>query len=397
MIIGATDQYVADWNDLAGHTVCLPVGASSNIQFIRHHIRILTFDRPEQLLDALAFHDCAFIVHDDTFFAGLLANPEWSSRFDVKFSFAPLPWGMAVARNEATQLEAVLTDLSIAFHADGEFLQLAQAHKLDQAFLRQEQRRWSAPGCLTDDGAAEADCLTPPSDNSDANDVSGFAPRAVWLEAAALNWFGVRLNLSLLERQSTLDLLLGGIAYSLALVFGTLLATTAFALAFSRLMASGVPVVRRCAAAVTALGQNSPLPLLLFFGYVVAGGVMQYTGLVALSVAILVIGFYNGSNAGRAINDAWQAAQQRSFLDAVSAAGIQLVAFLINAAKGSPAAGMIGVPEFLNVMTDLTAYTRDRVAVYLVLLVFYTGLVLAVIFLLSLAETRLAVTVARRA
>jgi hypothetical protein len=32
-----------------------------------------------------------------------------------------------------------------------------------------------------------------------------------------------------------------------------------------------------------------------------------------------------------------------------------------------------------------------------VLLVFYTGLVLAVIFLLSVAETRLAITVERRA
>jgi ABC-type amino acid transport system permease subunit len=162
-------------------------------------------------------------------------------------------------------------------------------------------------------------------------------------------------------------------------------------------MGSGPLVVRRAVGAVTAIGQTSPLPLLLFFGYVVAGGLTQYTGLVALAVAILVIGFYNGSNAARAINEAYQAAQQRSFLDAVSAAGIQLVAFLINATKGSPAAGMIGVPEFLNVMTDLTAYSRDRAAVYVVLLVFYTGLVLAVIFLLSVAETRLAITVERRA
>src|SRR6185503_14416934 len=87
--------------------------------------------------------------------------------------------------------------------------------------------------------------------------------------------------------------------------------------------------------------------------------------------------------------------QQRSFMGAVSVAGIQLVAFLINAAKGSPAAGMIGVPEFLNVMTDLTAYSRDRVWVYLILLVFYTGLVLAVIFMLSALESRLAAAVRR--
>ena len=56
---------------------------------------------------------------------------------------------------------------------------------------------------------------------------------------------------------------------------------------------------------------------------------------------------------------------------------------------------MIGVPEFLNVTTDLTAYSRDRVAVYLTLLLFYTGLVLAVIALLSRLETWLGIFVRR--
>jgi len=397
VIIGPTDRQITGWDDLTAQTVCLPVGASSSCSSARHHIRILTFDRPEQLLDALAFHQCAFIVHDNTFFAGLLANPQWSSHFNVKFGFAPQPWGMAVARRGAAAFASLLTDLSIAYHADGVFLDLARAHALDQVFLAQEQQRWSSPGCITASGTADASCLISPADDSDAADTSRFAGRATWLEGVASQWFGLQLNLSLLQHQSTVDLLLGGITYSLALVSGTLLATTGFALAFARLMGSGPLVVRRAVGAVTAIGQTSPLPLLLFFGYVVAGGLTQYTGLVALAVAILVIGFYNGSNAARAINEAYQAAQQRSFLDAVSAAGIQLVAFLINATKGSPAAGMIGVPEFLNVMTDLTAYSRDRAAVYVVLLVFYTGLVLAVIFLLSVAETRLAITVERRA
>src|SRR6185437_11243245 len=91
VIIGAADRQVVDWDDLIGRTVCLQIGASTNILFIRHHIRILTFDRPEQLLDALAFGECAFIAHDDTFFAGLLANPEWSAKYGVKFGFAQLP------------------------------------------------------------------------------------------------------------------------------------------------------------------------------------------------------------------------------------------------------------------------------------------------------------------
>ena len=397
VVIGAADRHIADWDDLIGRTVCLPIGAATNILFIRHHIRILTFDRPEQLLDALAFGECAFIAHDDTFFAGLLANPGWSDRFGIKFGFEPLPWGMAVARTGAAHLAALLSDLSIHFHADGVFLQLARAHGLGLAFLTQEQQRWFSPGCITASGAIETKCLTPPVNDSDANDTSGFAPVAAWLEAAARRWFGVRIDLWMLRRQSTVDVLEGGIGYSLTCVAGTLVATAGFALAFGWLLGCGPVAVRRCVGALTSIGQTSPLPLLLFFGYVVAGGVTQYSGPVALIVAILVLGLYNGCNAGRAIDEAYQATRRRSFLDAVSAAGIQLVAFLINAAKGSPAAGMIGVPEFLNVVTDLTAYSHDRVAVYLVLLGFYTGLVLVVIGLLSVAETRLATSVVRRA
>jgi polar amino acid transport system substrate-binding protein len=390
VVVGPRDRQVSDWDDPVGQTACLPSGASSNILFVRHHIRILTFDRPEQLLDALAFGDCTFIVHDDTFFAGMLNQPRWAAQFGEKFGFAPLPMGMAVARTGAMQFAALLDDLSAAFHADGVFLQLAHTHGLDDAFLLDEQRRWASPRCIAADGMTEANCLIPPVDTSDANDISTVAARATWLEDAAADWLGLRLDLSVLKHQSAVDLLFQGIGYSLALVVGAVLATATFALAFAWLMGHGPMALRRGVGGLTAIGQTSPLPLLLFFGYVVAGGVMQYSGSVALIAAVLVIGFYNGVNAARAINDAKQAAQQQSFLGSVSVAGIQLQAFLINATKGCPAAGMIGVPEFLNVMTDLTAYSHDRVAVYLTLLVFYTALVLVVIALLSRLETRLA-------
>ena len=72
----------------------------------------------------------------------------------------------------------------------------------------------------------------------------------------------------------------------------------------------------------------------------------------------------------------------------MSVAWTQVVAFLINATKGAPAADMIGVPEFLGVITDLTAHTRDRFVLYVILLVFYTALVLAAIALLMAVERR---------
>ena len=77
-------------------------------------------------------------------------------------------------------------------------------------------------------------------------------------------------------------------------------------------------------------------------------------------------------------------------------ASVQLVAFLINAAKGSPAAGMIGVPEFLNVVTDLTANSRDRITMHLTLLIFYVTLVLVVIRILTVVRTRLVGGLGRR-
>ncbi len=389
VVVGARDSEVRRWDDLAGRTVCLPSGAIANIMFTRRHIRILTFDRPEQLLDALEFKECAFVMHDETFFAEALMRPDWMARFAVKFGFAPLPWGMAVARQGAPQFAALLDALSVGFHAEGVFLRLARDHGLDDAFLLNEEPRWASPRCVAADGTTNTSCLIPPVDTADASDVSAMAARAAWLERVTTNRLGLRLDLSLLKHRSAIGLLIGGVCYSLALVVGTVLTTTACALSFAWLMTHGPMVLRRGVGGLTAIGQTSPLPLLLFFGYFVAGGVTQYNGHVALVASVLVIGIYNGANAGRAIRDANQAAQGRSFIAAVSVAGIQLVAFLINATKGSPAAGMIGVPEFLNVMTDLTAYSRDRVAVYLTLLVFYTGLVLAVIALLARLETRL--------
>jgi len=151
--------------------------------------------------------------------------------------------------------------------------------------------------------------------------------------------------------------------------------------------------LRLVAGALTAIGQTTPMPLLLFFGYIVAGGLTYYSASVALVVAIVMLGFYNGSYAGHALHDAAVSLHPADgkaplFRATMAVAWTQMVAFLINATKGSPAADMIGVPEFLNVVSDLTAHQRDRVILYLVLLVFYSALVLTAIWALSVIETR---------
>jgi polar amino acid transport system substrate-binding protein len=409
-VVGPKANPVADWQDLSGRTVCLPLGSSTNLTFVQNHVRILTFDRPEQLLDALRFNQCTFISHDDTFFAELLADPTWSAQYGIKFRFSPLPWGMAVAKDRTVHWAALLDALSFAFHANGVFIELAKGNQLDLSFLESEREKLSNAACLTGHGAPEAPCLMPPFDNSAATDISEIEPYAIWIERTMADRFGVTVDLSLFKHQSTVGLLREAVVYSLALIVGTQLSTLAFALGFGWLMVCDVRLVRRGVCALTSVWQVTPLPLLMFFVYVVAGGLSHYSGVVALIAAIFAIGLYNGSNAARAVEEAHRTLRrrdvitgssedpgnQRSFVRTVSLASVQLVAFLINAAKGSPAAGMIGVPEFLNVLTDLTANSRDRVTVNVILLVFYMTLVLVVIRLLAFARARFVLATGRR-
>jgi ABC-type amino acid transport system permease subunit len=186
-----------------------------------------------------------------------------------------------------------------------------------------------------------------------------------------------------------LRLLIDGIEYSLLLVAGSLIATALFGFLFGRAGTSRFAVLRLGVSAITSLGQTTPMPLLMFFGYVVVGGITQYSAPVSLLVAITVLGFYNGCYVGVAIRDARRIAEGAGGLaaSALILAWPQMSAFLVNATKASPAADLIGVPEFLSVLTDLTAYSRDRVGVYLILLIFYSTLVLMTIWGLSFIRT----------
>ena len=395
VVVGPVGSPVKGWDDLrAGHSVCLPLGASFNILFVQRHIRILTFDNATALLDALNFGQCAFIAHDDTFFTKWLADPAWSARFGVKFGFSPLPWGMAVPPEGGERFRILLSSLSAAWHADGTFLALARPHRIPTEFLEEQRARFSEPGCVTAGGAVVRTCLLPAVDTVATDVPSMLAPVAAWMEAWLSGWFGLHADLAIFKSQASVALLAEGIGYSLAMVIGSMITTVAFAFGFAAMADARFRPLRWLAALLTEIGQSTPMPLLLFFGYIVAGGLTYYSAVVALFTAMIMLGFYNGSYAGQAIHDARHSlhaargAEGAGFRATMSVAWTQVVAFLINATKGAPAADMIGVPEFLGVITDLTAHTRDRFVLYVILLVFYTALVLAAIALLMAVERR---------
>jgi polar amino acid transport system substrate-binding protein len=69
------------------------------------------------------------------------------------------------------------------------------------------------------------------------------------------------------------------------------------------------------------------------------------------------------------------------FARALSRSATQIVAFLVNAAKGTPIASFIGAPELLSALTDITSFSSGRATTYTLLLIYYTAVVMIVVWL----------------
>ena len=135
-------------DDLAGATVCVTRG--------QQHQR--GADRARRAADAVRRAarpgECAAARHLQPGGAGRqflrrrARRPGFAARFAVKFSFAPLPWGMAVPRSGADRLATLLDLLSLEFHRDGVFLGLAARNGAPLAFLQAQQAAWRSAACV---------------------------------------------------------------------------------------------------------------------------------------------------------------------------------------------------------------------------------------------------------
>jgi ABC-type arginine/histidine transport system permease subunit len=134
--------------------------------------------------------------------------------------------------------------------------------------------------------------------------------------------------------------------------------------------------------------QSSPIVLTLVIAAALAHAVMPYSSAVALGASILALGVTNGSNAGQAVSDAVVSLHREGrergmglFVHALGRSATSIVSFLVNAAKGTPIASFIGAPELLSALTDITSFSSGRVTTYCLLLVFYTLVVMVVVWL----------------
>ncbi|MFS2033043.1 transporter substrate-binding domain-containing protein [Polaromonas sp. CT11-55] len=396
IVLGRKELQIGGLVKLRGNTVCVTVGNSTNAELSVNGARLKLFDKASSLVDELRLGGCSLVAQDDSFFASYLQQPAFAAAYDSKFGFAPLPWGVAVARDGGERLADVLALSMQQLHISGALQALAQKHGVDSPFLAQQRKLWSSSTCAQISALNDPACVKAPLDNQ--LPPTSFAAKVDQLEHFIYQATGTRVTLAMFKTWVALDLLLEGVWFSLLLVVGAVLATWGFALAFGAGLTSHTPWVRWSMRCVLWPMQSTPLILLMILAGVVVGAMGATSPLVALAAAVLVLGLFNGSNAGQAVAEAMltlreeRAPAQPALSAAVYRARTQMVAFVVNATRGSPAASVMGVPELLAALTDVASFSSERITTYTFLLIFYMLLVALVHRLADVWQSRLALS-----
>jgi ABC-type amino acid transport substrate-binding protein/ABC-type amino acid transport system permease subunit len=389
VVVGPKPLWISGWDDIATRTICVTVGNVSNAQIVSHNTRLMLFDEAGILPDRLKDETCTLAAQDDSFFAFYFTEPAFAERFEQKFGFAQVPWGMGVAKTGSDKLARALDLLSQIYHRDGTFLRIGLKNHIRTVFLEDQQRVWQRPACNTADGSTNLDCVLPA-----LNLELKPTPFAASVHAAE-DWvekrLGIDVTLPMLKTESAFSLFLNGVVNSLILIAGAMTATFAAAILFGFALGSDFRPLRWLAWGVTVTLQSSPIVLTLVIAAAFAHALLPYSTGVALGASILALGLTNGSNAGQAVSEAVISLHHEGgekgmtlFVHALGRSATSIVAFLINAAKGTPIASFIGAPELLSALTDVTSFSSGRATTYCLLLVFYTMVVMVVVWLCGL-------------
>jgi ABC-type amino acid transport system permease subunit len=195
----------------------------------------------------------------------------------------------------------------------------------------------------------------------------------------------------MLETMSAWTLFKDGMVDSLILIVGALAATLVVALVFGAAGGSRFRLLRWPVRGITIALQSTPIVLTLVIVSAIMDAILPYSATVALTASITALGLANGCNAGQAIAEALRTLRSEGagltsdpfdiFIRALDRAATQIVAFLINAAKGTPIASFIGAPELLSALTDISSFSSGRATIYTILLIFYTVIVMVVVWL----------------
>ena len=387
-VVAARGNQLTGLNDLSGKSICVPLGSYSNTEIAASGARLLLFDRPDRMINALKLGACSIIAHDEPLlYAGVTgpnAPPELREKFEQKFSFAMVPWGMAVRLSDGETvgeetLGAVLRLLLLHYHQSGFLVEAAKQHGIKTDFLVEQNRLWNDSSCFYAPSyginptciSAAADFEGPPT---------SIAPMVLQLQTWLHSVAHLDITFPMLTSQASAKLFLTGLGVSLIFVAATILTTLFLSALFFVLLNARYKSVRLVGRLVTTVLINSPVILLLVLGYLVVTSVFPYNYWLAGAVGLLMIGLNNGSTGGVALAEIAQTMPTESrFSEVVAHGGVQLRACVINAVKASPVAAFIGVPDLLTSLVHISSFTGERSTTFLIVTIFYIFVVQAVV------------------
>lgn len=397
IVVGARGTNVNNWEDVVGSRVCTTIGNYANSHLVSKGVQLMLFEDASRLPQALDEQICRLVAHDDSFLASYLAVPTFGARFEPKFGFDQVPWGMAVAQTGSDDLARALELISQIMHRDGEFLAIARKHGIFTWFLEEQTERWQTEACATIAALTDPACVLPALDATPPP--TAFAAEVEATKAWMEDRLGFAPALPMLTSQPAFDLFKAGIVNSLVLVIGALAATLAFALFVGVFAALPARFPRFLAWTIVTTIQSSPVILTLVVAAAVANAVFTYSPAVALGSAIVALGLMNGCNAGQAIGEAADSLRRDGqhetdftlslYRAAVGRSLTQILSFLVNAAKGTPIASFTGAPELLSALTDITSFAAGRVTMYTIVLIFYIAVVFLVVWACEKIRKRL--------
>jgi polar amino acid transport system substrate-binding protein len=394
VVIGRRALGRVDMNTLRGKTVCVTLGNNTNAELSAAGARLLLFDKAPRLVDELSLGGCSLVAQDDAFFAVHLSRPAFAAANEVKFGFAPLPWGVAVSRRDGQSLADALAIVLRQMHAETTMESLARKYGVYSRFMADQQELWNTPKCAADTGLEDPGCLIPPRDNRLPR--TAFATAVDNMEAGVKQATGVKVTLAMLKSQIAFDIFIGGIVFSLVLVAGAVAATWGTAHVFGAALSSRHAYLRWPMRCLLWVMQSTPLMLLMILASVLVSAFGPVSPASALIGAVIVLGLFNGSNAGQAIAEAMATLRLQHpdhpvpLSAAVHSSSSQMVAFVVNATRGSPAASVMGVPELLSALTDIASFSSERVTTYTLLLAFYMAVIALVVRLGHWWQARMA-------
>jgi len=382
-IVGPKKINANEWGDLAGRSVCVPLGNFSNILFSEHQVRMMIYDRPDRMVEAFNMRACSLIAHDQSYIYGsILKNARELSggnTLEEKFSFNEVPWGIGVKKSASKNLGLAIGLIIADMHQSGYLLNLADQTNIQKSFLPQQKNTWKNPNCFDAlDISDTSDCLLKPVNLADQP--NSFEGSITFFEGWLGKNFNIQVKFPMFSGSNGLKMLINGMAISMLIVLCSIGATLLASYSFYFFSQSKIKFVKIMCSGVRLFFQNSPLILLLMLGYLLVTAILDYSTGVAVFIAVVMIGLLNGANCGSALMDASKTFHfEAKLLDIVAVASVPIRAAVINAAKSSPTAAFIGAPEMLASLTDITSFTGERITTYLIVAIFYIIIVQMVV------------------